>query len=293
MAVIPPIMLVLDISTLSTTTTRDWLGFSRAGSCYLPQVIYEEMKFLYDRSPDPDLERTAREFNRFYATSGWKITETVGHHPLLKSTTGYALTRRTRVALAVGRCAYGLAQQHPASLVVLVSSDRSILQRTYEIQAPNLTGLPVSALLSWSRTGQRPIAISQKLQQMKAAGTFHPTPVVATRPHRQSSSSRSKPSSPKRSAPQSPPAPKRQRPTVRAVLSTPVDIGQVLAGLSALVALGLAGVLIWIIFFTDNFRNLFEGPVPTPETNNTLLRLQRPHPDGDRPLLQNDYQGFS
>ncbi|MGJ3247280.1 MAG: PIN domain-containing protein [Elainellaceae cyanobacterium] len=268
MAVVPPILLVLDISTLSTTTTRDWLGFSRAGVCYLPQVIYEEMRFLYDRSPDPDLERTAREFNRFYATSGWKITEVVGHHPLLKSSTGYGLTRRTRVGLAVARCAYGLAQQHPASLVVLVASDRSILQRIYDIQTPNLTAIPGSTLLNWSRTGQRPVAISQKLQQMKAAGTFHPTPLTtnikpSTKPP--TPTARGKPHSPPK---RSPPAPHR-RPTSRSMGSNPVDIGQLLTGLSAFAALAIAGLLIWLIFFSEGFRQFRDQSSPPDEVGRT------------------------
>lgn len=275
MAVVPPILLILDISTLSTTTTRDWLGFSRAGVCYLPQVIYEEMRFLYDRSPDPDLERTAREFNRFYATSGWKITEVVGHHQLLKSATGYALTRRTRVALAVARCAFGLAQQHPASLVVLVSSDRSILQRIYDIQVPNLTAIPGSTLLNWSRTGQRPVAISQKLQQMKAAGTFRPTPVTTPKSQTSKTSIRSKPLSPplppQRVYPTSTTSQKpRSSPRTRPVFSSSVDVGQVIAGVSAFAALAIAGMLIWSIFFSGSFRQFWDPTPPIPESSSSL-----------------------
>lgn len=170
MTSLAPMRLILDISTLSATTTREWLGFSRAGDCYIPHVVYEEIRFLYERSPDPDLERVSREFNRFYTSSGWKISEVTGHHPLLKSATGRALTKRARVALAVARCAYGEAQKNSKQLVVLVTSDRAILQRIYDIQLPNLAGIPSSALLNWSRSGRRPIAVSQKLQELRELG---------------------------------------------------------------------------------------------------------------------------
>jgi hypothetical protein len=169
MAAPPPVILVLDISALSAATPREWIEFSRAGSCIVPQVVYEEMKFLFDRAPDPDLERIARAFNRFYPTSGWKVSDASAHHIVLKTTSGQSMTKRSRVSLAVGRCAYGLAQTMPNSLVVVISSDRNMLQRVYDIQAPNLCAITGQSLLQWSRTGQRPIAVSQKAQQMRVA----------------------------------------------------------------------------------------------------------------------------
>ncbi|MEM9217329.1 MAG: PIN domain-containing protein [Cyanobacteria bacterium P01_F01_bin.150] len=196
MTSLAPMKLILDISTLSATTTREWLGFSRAGDCHIPHMVYEEIRFLYERSPDPDLERVSREFNRFYATSGWKISEVTGHHPLLKSATGRALTKRARVALAVARCAYGEAQKNSRQLVVLVTSDRAILQRIYDIQLPNLAGIPSSALLSWSRSGKRPVAVTQKLQELKELGYSQGGGTIrshsSTTPARKTSQTRSK-----------------------------------------------------------------------------------------------------
>ncbi|NJL22252.1 MAG: hypothetical protein HC895_17800 [Leptolyngbyaceae cyanobacterium SM1_3_5] len=168
MTALPPVSLVLDISALSAASAREWLEFSRVGTSHVPQVVYEEMNFLFDRSPDPDLERVARAFKRFYANSGWQITDETGHHPALKVASGQAMTKRGRVSLAVARCAYGLAQNHANNLVVLVSSDRALLQRLYDIQLPNLCGITGAALLQWCRSGQRPIAVSQKLQQMRS-----------------------------------------------------------------------------------------------------------------------------
>lgn len=233
MAAPPPVILVLDISALSAATPREWIEFSRAGSCVVPQVVYEEMKFLFDRAPDPDLERIARAFNRFYPTSGWKVSDASAHHIVLKTTSGQSLTKRSRVSLAVGRCAYGLAQTMPNSLVVVISSDRNMLQRVYDIQAPNLCAISGQALLQWSRTGQRPIAVSQKAQQMRVASggiltTAAPTstyPTSATR-------TQAKPvAKPKTSA-----------------ANTPEWLPQVLRLSLSIAALAIAGWLAWYVF---------------------------------------------
>ncbi|MEM7772589.1 MAG: PIN domain-containing protein [Cyanobacteria bacterium P01_E01_bin.6] len=280
MSTTPPIILVLDISTLSATSTREWLGFSRAGACYIPQVVYEEMRFLYERSPDPDLERVARDFNRFYATSGWNITEVVGHHTILKSATGYALTKRMRVALAVARCAYGLAEQHPKSLVILVASDRAILQRLYDIQAPNLAGIPGSALLQWSKTGQRPIAVSQKLQQLKMSGTLEPISSTISYSHYPTSTSRSLPQ-----GYASRPEPSRARSTSinrqsstnkrrhksSNVIVLPEWLPQAISMVLAVVAISLAGYVLWLIFYTDTFDRFLPTEPQAPSTDTSSI----------------------
>ncbi|MGF1498208.1 MAG: PIN domain-containing protein [Elainellaceae cyanobacterium] len=273
MATAPPIILVLDISTLSATTTREWLGFSRAGVCYIPHVVYEEMRFLYERSPDPDLERVSREFTRFYASSGWQITEVTGHHSLLKSSTGHALTKRARVALAVARCALGLAQQHPKSMVVLVASDRSVLQRVYDIQAPNLTGIPGSALLQWSRSGQRPVAVSQKLQQMKTSGMLEAVSTGITSTYRSTSptriTGRTSHSTTRRTGASRTQA--RSNTSIKpAVSAFPEWFPQAISILVSLAALASAGLVIWLIFFTnalDRFLPADPEPASTTETD--------------------------
>jgi hypothetical protein len=169
MAAIPPVILVFDVSALSAASCSEWREFARVGNCYIPQVIYEEMKMMFDRSPDPDLERIAKDFHRFYASSNWKITQADAHHSALKMGSGQSLTRRARVSLAVGRSAYALSQTFQSSLVVLVTKDRSLLQRLYEIPEVNLCGITGEALLQWSRTGSRPIAVIQKIQQFRTA----------------------------------------------------------------------------------------------------------------------------
>ncbi len=258
MAAVPPVILVLDISALSAATPSEWREFSRAGSCYVPQVVYEEMKLKFDRSPDPDLERIAKAFNRFYATSGWRITDVSGHHASLKVGAGQALTQRSRVSVAVGRCAYGLSEQNPGSMVVLVTKDRGLLQRLYEIPAVNLCGITIENLLQWSRTGQRPIPVSQKLQQFRAThGIIQPTGTTGTSQSYQRTT-------PTRSAAASTSA-KPQRSRKRDVSLTPDWLPDLVSLLLAAAGLAVAGYLIWRVM-NSNVQQFFQPPSPTPQS---------------------------
>ncbi|MEO0408289.1 MAG: PIN domain-containing protein [Cyanobacteria bacterium P01_A01_bin.135] len=286
---IPPIVLVLDVSTLTKTDIRDWLGFSRAGTCLVPQTVFEEMRFLYDRSPDADLERVSREFNRFYASSGWQITDASGHHPLLKSSSGRALTRRVRVALAVARCAYGVAQQSSHSLVVLVASDESILQRIEDVRTANLTAITSADLLQWSRSGQRPAEVQKKLQAMRSANLSQsrvavgvadtPRPPVRNSPRETSTSGSHRMSSDRAMVDwagdrnrdgrhQSRRQPKHQPHRLSAPPSHRYikrQGGQLLALLTALGAVIFAGVIMWALFSTTYFDRFLPSPSPNPE----------------------------
>jgi hypothetical protein len=261
MAAIPPVLLVLDIGALSAATPREWLEFSRVGGCVVPQVVYEEMKFLFDRSPDPDLERIARAFNRFHATSGWQISDANSHHAVLKSGAGQALTRRSRISLAVGRCAYALSLEHPVTLVVLVSSDRSMLQRIYDIQANNLCAITGPSLLQWCRTGQRPIAVSQKLQRLRVAtGAQTNSGIVgqyqATSPSRITTTpSRITGSATRLTSP-------ARKPTIHADSSIPAWVPQLFSLLSSLAALVVAGILIFYIIRSASFQEVWNQSNP-------------------------------
>ena len=238
MVAVPPVILVFDISALSVASPSEWREFSRVGSCYVPQVVYEEMKLMFDRSPDPDLERISKSFNRFYASSGWKITDVNAHHPSLKVGSGQALTRRARVSLAVGRCAYGLSQAFPNSLIILVSKDRSLLQRLYEVPVVNLCGIMGESLLQWSRTGQRPIAVSQKFQQFRAAYNLSPVSNAAKPAQLTHSASRTA-----TSAPTSP----TKLTKSRNVASMPDWLPDLMSLVLAAAGLAIAGFLVWFV----------------------------------------------
>lgn len=250
MVAAPPVILVFDISALSVASPSEWREFSRVGSCYVPQIVYEEMRLLFDRSPDPDLERIAKAFNRFYASSGWQITDVTAHHPILKAGSGQALTRRARVSLAVGKAAYGLAQTFSNSLVVLVSKDRSLLQRLYDIPCVNLCGITGDALLQWSRTGQRPIAVSQKFQQFRSAHNIPPNTTGVSQSYQRTSPTRITPSKPKT--------------PLRKATSVPDWMPDLVSLLLAAAGLAIAGYLIWILLNNGNLRKFL------PSTSNPV-----------------------
>ncbi|MCU0566441.1 MAG: hypothetical protein MUF49_07570 [Oculatellaceae cyanobacterium Prado106] len=256
MVAIPPVLLVFDISALSTSSPSEWREFTRVGTCYIPQVIYEEMKMMFDRSPDPDLERIAKDFTRFHATSTWKVTEADAHHVALKMATGQSMTRRARVSLAVGRCAYALSQSFQTSIVVLVTKDRSLLQRLYEIPEVNLCGITGEALLQWSRSGQRPIAVIQKVQQFRTA---HGLTIQATKERS------AMPANAVRATQSAKEATFHSSPGMPAWL--PDAISLVLTG----VGLAIAGGLIWFMIQLAKTQNQEDPVVPTTPPSSQVL----------------------
>ncbi|HEY9698534.1 MAG TPA: PIN domain-containing protein [Trichocoleus sp.] len=248
MASAPPVILVFDISALSATSPTEWREFSRVGMCYLPQPIYEEMKLLFDRSPDPDLERIAKAFTRFHASSGWQITDASAHHPALKAPSGQALTRRARISLAVGRCGYGLAQNFSNSMVVLITKDRTLLQRLYEIPCVNLCGIPAESLLQWSRSGQRPVPVSQRFQQFRAAHGLPPNTTGASASYQRTSPTRVSQT------------PSSQMPLKKAPPTLPGWLPDVVSLILAVGGLAIAGYLIWVTLRSSKVQELFRNP---------------------------------
>lgn len=243
MVFVPPTSIVLDVNALAAGTPREWIEFSRAGSVYIPQVVYEELRFTFDRSPDPDLEQLARNFNRFYPTSGWQVSDAVAHHALLKVATGQALTHRARISLAVARCAYGLATSTPANLVVMVTGDRALIQKVQEVGANNLCAITGQALLQWCRTGQRPVAVSQKLQQLRVvnsvqAGLISHLPMEAG----VSKAAGNRSTSQSRTATKTKP-----RPKPKPVIVETNSALQVWALIRAGAGLAIAGFLVWML----------------------------------------------
>lgn len=186
---LPNVLLLFDVSALVVGKTREWQEFSRVGRCFVTPKVLEEIKSLASHAAEPEQEQIAREFCRFYPKSGWRSSILSASHPAIQPASGAAASKRARLAFNMAEAAYGLAQHQPKELVVLISNDQSLLQRVKLLEIPNLCGIPVSALLLWSRTQRRPMVVNQQFRQMMS-GSSSPTtttmrvsqPVIASRP---------------------------------------------------------------------------------------------------------------
>jgi len=250
----PPVIVVLDISALSLGSQREWLEFSRVGEVHIPQAVYEEMKFLHGRTPDPDLEALARAFHRFYPTSHWNVTDATAHHPSLTAA-GQALTKRARIALASARCGYALALNFPNYLTVLATNDRALLQKIYAIPSNNFCAVDGQSLVRWCRSGQRPISVSQKLQQLRslAASGIISRPATASSRVVTSTNYRTGSTNPRRS---------RSSSTIiqRSPLISSEAVSQLISLLMALGGVLLAGWLIWAVISDSEILDPLRQP---------------------------------
>ncbi|MGG6292948.1 hypothetical protein ACQ4M4_00880 [Leptolyngbya sp. AN02str] len=268
MAFIPPVLLVLDISALSGGTTREWLEFSRVGKVHVPQPVYEEMRLLFDRSPDPDLEELAKSFSHFYPTSGWQVVDVTAHHSSLTAV-GQALTRRSRTALAAARCAYALSLNFSNHLVVLVTNDQGLLQRVYDIPSNNFCAINASALMQWSRTGQRPVAVSQKLQQLRASISANLSSGLvgqtrSTSATRTSVGTTTKPATRPSSTVQ---RPQRRLPGQSYSPDTAESISNMISLMLAVGGVAVAGWLLWSMFSNVNWFEPLRQPLDPTQQN--------------------------
>ncbi|GAB4349120.1 MAG: hypothetical protein OHK0047_43210 [Leptolyngbyaceae cyanobacterium] len=277
MAILPPFLIVLDNSALLAGETRQWQEITRLGECFVPEAGLEAIQMLCDRASEPEIESKAREFMRFFETSGWQTTNAIAEHPSLQPAAGHALSQRARLALEVLQNAYGLAHRRSESLVILVANDQPLLQRLLGLNRSNLCGIPLTALVQWSRTQRRPATVNHHLQLMRST-----TPVTsevtqsqeASGPHslplkqntsrqtaaRQISAHQRSASSPSASAPARSLAP---RPSTRAS-SSPHRIrrsfrfSSFLANLITLAVLALVGGALWRFIHPASFNQFWQ-----------------------------------
>lgn len=187
MAILPPFLIVFDTSALLAGETRQWQEVTPLGDCFVPEAVLEAMQTLCDRATEPDIESKARGFIRFFEASSWQTTRAIAEHPSLQPAAGHTLSQRARLALEVLQNSYGLAHNRSDSLVVLVANDQPMLQRVLGLNRPNLCGLPLAALMQWSRTQRRPATLNHHLQLMRsitpvASEVSHPTETPNPRP---------------------------------------------------------------------------------------------------------------
>lgn len=252
MALLPSILILFDTTALLAGKTREWQEFSRLGECYVSEGVVEQMQFMHDRASEPDVETTAREFNRFYPTSGWKQTSAIAEHPSLKPAAGHTLSKRARLSLEVLGCAYGLALRYPESLVVLVANDQPMLKQVLGLQTKNLCGLPLAAFIQWHRSQRRPPVVSQHLQQLRS----QPAPIGDLIARKSVASKSGKSPSP-RSAVVSPPSVsygvKRQQQAARSL-----RISSLLSSLVSVVILLVAVAAVWRVISPASFNQLWQ-----------------------------------
>lgn len=244
----PSILFLFDSTALLAGKMRDWQEFSRLGECYLPQVIVEEIRFLSNRAPDPSQELTAREFIRFYHNSGWHITNAHAEHPALKPTPGSSMSQRARLALSVSYSAFGMSLEHPGGLVVLVANEQPLLQRVQGLNVRNLCGISVSNLLEWARYNRQPITVAQRLRALETGRNFvaqNTQPKATSRGTTSSVTTSTKAKSASKSkANRSSDAPKIETYSYGDEIDLQI-VPQIMASVSAVVALVIAGFLFW------------------------------------------------
>lgn len=246
MSELPTTLLLLDLSALLVSKTREWQEFSRVGRCFIPQVVYEEIQALSKVSVERNQEQTAREFTRFFADSEWQLTGAGATHPALQPTAGQAHSRRARLALAVAECAYGFSRNNPGRMVVLVANDQALLQRVQGLGISNLCGVPVSALLIWGRSGRRPPVVAQHMQAMRSTTVTVGNPTSLRRLN-----TTAKPVS--RATTRTRPSEPRVR-SLSPISNHPSALYQIISGVSALAAAVLAIAIVWYIVQPKNFN---------------------------------------
>lgn len=162
---LPPVLVTFDADVLMAGRTQVWQEYAKVGSCYLPEVVYDEIDYLTGKAVEKAQEQVAREFMRFFADSGWIVTDAQETHrglePSIKNQSAQAM-----LVVATAQCVYGLAQEHPDSLVVFVSNSQPLLKRIASVGAANLCGITAAMLLNWARKGERPPAATQQLQSL-------------------------------------------------------------------------------------------------------------------------------
>ncbi len=248
--VAPSILFVFDVSALIPGKTRDWQELAQLGQVYLPQAVVEEMQFLCDRATEPEIETVAREFARFFPNSGWQVTEASASHPSLQPDSGQTLSKKARRSLAVAQATYGLYQEQPQALVVLIANDQPLLKKVQSLGAPTLGGLTTAVLRQWCRTVQSPASIAPQFRAAaQAAGTGG---MAAARP-------RPTPRPPTSAGPGSATSARSSKTKSHQRRSGhPKFLSQLISGLIALIFFVGGGLLLWRFIHAPSFNQVWQ-----------------------------------
>ena len=162
---LPPLLVTFDTDVLMAGRTQVWQEYAKVGTCYIPEVVYDEIDRLTDEAVEPAIEQVAREFMRFFADSGWIATDAQDTHRALEPSIKNQ-GKQAMLVVATAQCVYGLAQEHPEALVIFVSNSQPLLKRLASVGTTNLCGITGAMLLNWARKGERPPAATQQLQSL-------------------------------------------------------------------------------------------------------------------------------
>jgi len=162
---LPPVLVTFDADVLMAGRTQVWQEYAKVGTCYIPEVVYDEIDRLTDKAVEPAIEQVAREFMRFFADSGWIATDAQETHRALEPSIKNQ-SKQAMLVVATAQCVYGLAQENPDALVIFVSNSQPLLKRLASVGAANLCGITGAMLLNWARKGERPPAATQQLQSL-------------------------------------------------------------------------------------------------------------------------------
>jgi len=162
---LPPLLVTFDTDVLMAGRTQVWQEYAKVGTCYIPEVVYDEIDRLTDQAVEPAIEQVAREFMRFFADSGWIATDAQQTHRALEPSIKNQ-GKQAMLVVATAQCVYGLAQEHPEALVIFVSNSQPLLKRLASVGTTNLCGITGAMLLNWARKGERPPAATQQLQSL-------------------------------------------------------------------------------------------------------------------------------
>jgi hypothetical protein len=167
------VLVIFEFKAILAGTIRDWSLFDQVGTCFIPQVVSEELEFLCKRSPDPQEEKIAREFSRFMPDSGWRITQSLVDHPSFNPSNDENLSKNALLKQAICQSVYGLAQENQDKLVVFVSNQQTLRSDIDALNINNICSLPLAQFIQWIRTKQSPINVSNKMQKMIQEGVTY------------------------------------------------------------------------------------------------------------------------
>jgi hypothetical protein len=148
-------VLLFDRSAILGSDSHFWRGVSALGTCIIPQLVLEEINSIVSGFGTDGSNTQAAEFQRFMAASNWQISDVSATDPRLSQKLGSSASRNSRLDLAIAECAYGLALQTPAP-IILVANTNSLSQAVNNLNRLNLLAVTLPTVKTWLQNRQIP-----------------------------------------------------------------------------------------------------------------------------------------